>query len=419
MNRQITRLAQSVGIALRHNLERQADSFDGARIGNSGFLPDADKSLGATTVNFATSRVGGALAHPIGEYRRQPLVSSIIGKAFRWQFGSRMIGLHCDNVATGFGKYGRKMSASASLFECASKIDGAIRTDRLQHYNPLGIGFPTAAIVAVTNECRDRQSNPRLGLETLRLQPEIMRSGRGGDKNEREFSQNEAHGGRSPFDFLCSRVIKGEAGGLSISNWGRLRTAACALLFTALLTTFAVPAHAHEEAGAAGGVVAGFSHPFLGADHMLAMIAVGIWGAFLGRPLLVLLPMVFPVMMTVGAALAMASIPFPPVELGIAISVIALGLLILAAVRAVPAIACSLIAIFALFHGYAHGTELPETADPVGYSVGFVLATGLLHLAGIGLGLLKNLRFGELGLRAAGAVIAAAGVMFLTAGLPL
>ena len=151
---------------------------------------------------------------------------------------------------------------------------------------------------------------------------------------------------------------------------------------------------------------------------MLAMVAVGIWGAFLGRPLLVILPMVFPVMMTIGAALAMAAIPFPPVELGIAISVITLGIMILAAVRAAPVVACAVVAIFALFHGYAHGTELPATADPVGYSVGFVLATGLLHLAGIGLGLLKNLRFGELGLRAAGAATAAAGVVFLVAGLP-
>ena len=197
-----------------------------------------------------------------------------------------------------------------------------------------------------------------------------------------------------------------------------MRIATSALLFTAVLSTFSVPAYAHEEASAAGGVAAGFSHPFLGTDHMLAMIAVGIWGAFLGKPLLVILPMVFPVMMTVGAALAMASIPFPPVELGIAISVIALGLLILTAARVSPVVACAVIAVFALFHGYAHGIELPATADPVGYSVGFVLATGLLHLAGISLGMLKNLRFGEFGLRMAGATTAAAGALFLIAGLP-
>lgn len=178
------------------------------------------------------------------------------------------------------------------------------------------------------------------------------------------------------------------------------------------------PAYAHEDAGAAGGVIAGFSHPFLGADHMLAMIAVGIWGAFLGKPLLVILPMIFPLMMTVGAAFGVASIPFPPVELGIAISVIALGMLILTSVRVVPILACGVVAVFALFHGYAHGTELPATADPVGYSAGFVLATGLLHLGGFTLGMLKKLRFGEIGLRVAGGAIAAAGVVFLIAGLP-
>jgi len=189
-------------------------------------------------------------------------------------------------------------------------------------------------------------------------------------------------------------------------------------MLMALLSTYSAPAYAHEKAGDAGGVAAGFSHPFLGADHMLAMIAVGIWGAFLGKPLLVVLPMVFPVMMTVGAALAMASIPFPPVELGIAVSVIALGILIVTAARPAPIVACAVVAIFALFHGYAHGTELPATADPVGYSVGFVLATGLLHLGGIAMGLLKNLRFGEIGLRTVGAAMAAAGVLFLVAGLP-
>ena len=189
-------------------------------------------------------------------------------------------------------------------------------------------------------------------------------------------------------------------------------------LFATLFVTYSIPSYAHEDAGAAGGVIAGFSHPFLGADHMLAMIAVGIWGAFLGKPLMVILPMIFPVMMTVGAALGMASIPFPPVEIGIAISVIALGMLILTATRFVPIAACTVVVIFALFHGYAHGTELPATADPVGYSAGFVLATGLLHLGGIALGMLKNLRFGEIGLRAVGAATAAAGGLFLIAGLP-
>ena len=150
---------------------------------------------------------------------------------------------------------------------------------------------------------------------------------------------------------------------------------------------------------------------------MLAMIAVGIWGAFLGKPLLVILPMVFPVMMTVGAAVAMLGMPFPPVEFGIAVSVIVLGLMILTTTRAVPVVACAIVGVFALFHGYAHGVELPATADPVGYSVGFVLATGLLHLVGIGLGLFKGNRLGEFALRAAGGAIAAVGAMYLVTGV--
>ena len=150
---------------------------------------------------------------------------------------------------------------------------------------------------------------------------------------------------------------------------------------------------------------------------MLAMISVGIWGAFLGKPLLVILPMVFPVMMTVGAAAAMLGMPFPPVEFGIALSVIVLGLMIFTTTRTVPVVACAIVGAFALFHGYAHGVELPEAADPVGYSVGFVLATGLLHLVGIGLGLFKGVRFGEIGLRVAGGAIAAVGAAYLVTGL--
>lgn len=204
---------------------------------------------------------------------------------------------------------------------------------------------------------------------------------------------------------------------MSISNYRGLRGKLGSWMLGILIGTHSVTAYAHSQADGTGGIASGFSHPFLGADHMLAMIAVGIWGAFLGKPLLFILPMIFPIMMTVGAALAMAAIPFPPVEIGIAVSVITLGLLILTAVRAAPLVACIVVGVFALFHGYAHGFELPATADPVGYSVGFVLATGLLHLAGIALGFLKTLRLGELGLRAAGAATAGAGVMFLIAGL--
>ncbi|MEO6248155.1 MAG: HupE/UreJ family protein [Sphingomicrobium sp.] len=173
------------------------------------------------------------------------------------------------------------------------------------------------------------------------------------------------------------------------------------------------PADAHMGTGLAGGFVSGFLHPLSGADHMLAMVSVGLWGAFLGRPMVVALPVIFPNMMSIGAGIGMAGIPLPPVELGIAVSVFVLGLMILFAVRAPNIVALAVVALFGLFHGYSHGVELPSAADPVGYSMGFVLCTGLLHVAGIALGGLRNLPSGTRLLRSGGAIIAVFGAMFL------
>lgn len=181
----------------------------------------------------------------------------------------------------------------------------------------------------------------------------------------------------------------------------------------AAATLFATPAHAHDGTGLAGGFIAGVLHPLAGIDHMLAMISVGLWGAFLGRPLVYALPMLFPATMAFGGALGMLGVGFPPVELGIALSVVTLGAMILFAVRAPVVVACVIVAIFALFHGYAHGAELPSAADPVGYSAGFVLSTGLLHLVGIAFGLLRAAPAGTIALRAAGGAIALTGAWFL------
>ena len=160
-------------------------------------------------------------------------------------------------------------------------------------------------------------------------------------------------------------------------------------------------------------MVAGFLHPFLGPDHLLAMVSVGIWGAFLGRPMLVVLPSLFPLLMALGAVLAINAVPFPPVEVGIALSLIVLGALIGLAVRtsAVPAVL--IVGGFGLFHGYAHGAELPFEANPTSYTIGFVAATGLLHLAGIGLGFARAHWAGERALRAGGGAVALAGLWFL------
>lgn len=185
-----------------------------------------------------------------------------------------------------------------------------------------------------------------------------------------------------------------------------------------LLAAMSSPAMAHDGTGLAGGFAAGFVHPLSGFDHMLAMVAVGLWGAFLGRPLNYALPMLFPSAMAIGGGIGMAGFPIPPVELGIALSVLILGSMIFFAVRAPVLLACFIVAMFAMFHGYAHGMELPSAADPVSYSAGFVLCTGLLHLVGIALGTLRAKPAGTLALRGVGGAIALVGVWFTFVSLP-
>ena len=186
---------------------------------------------------------------------------------------------------------------------------------------------------------------------------------------------------------------------------------ACAAF--ALAAVGAGTASAHDGTGVVGGFLAGFMHPLAGFDHLLAMLAVGLWGAVLGRPLVFALPVIFPTVMAAGGVLGIAGAPMPPVEIGIALSVLLLGGAIAAAFKAPVWAAALVVAVFAVFHGYAHGAELPAAADPLGYSLGFVLATGLLHLAGIAIGLLHVHPRGMTAIRAVGGLIAAAGVYFL------
>ena len=186
-----------------------------------------------------------------------------------------------------------------------------------------------------------------------------------------------------------------------------------ALGLAAVLTLLPQAAQAHTAKDLAGGFIAGFSHPFSGADHLLAMVSVGLWGAFLGRPLIAALPVIFPAVMALGALLAMIGVAQPPIELGIALSVLVLGIAIAAAWRAPLWLACVIVAVFAVFHGFAHGTEIPSLADPIAYSTGFMLATGSLHLVGIGLGTINSRRGGIMITRAMGAAVALAGLYFL------
>jgi urease accessory protein len=180
------------------------------------------------------------------------------------------------------------------------------------------------------------------------------------------------------------------------------------------LLIFSSIASAHEGGGVVGGFTSGFLHPLLGWDHVAAMVAVGLWGAFLGNPAIWILPVVFPLVMAIGGALGVLGIPLPAVEVAIAASAVVLGLMVAFATRPPIWVAAVLVGAFAIFHGHAHGTELPNAANPLAYSLGFVIATGLLHLSGIAFGLLVRWPMGKFAVQAGGGVIALAGVGFLT-----
>lgn len=182
-----------------------------------------------------------------------------------------------------------------------------------------------------------------------------------------------------------------------------------------LLLAFYLPgvAGAHSESGTVGGFVSGFTHPLGGLDHIVAMVAVGLWGAFLGGRAMWTLPVVFPVVMALGGALGVIGVGLPGVETGIALSGVVLGIMVALAARPPLWVAAVLVGIFAVFHGHAHGTELPEAANALTFAIGFVIATGLLHLCGIAFGLLTKWPWGRVAIRAGGMAIAVVGFGFL------
>ncbi len=187
-----------------------------------------------------------------------------------------------------------------------------------------------------------------------------------------------------------------------------------ALATAALLSTTSL-ALAHEPTGVGGGFLGGFMHPLFGWDHVAAMVAVGLWGAFLGAPAIWMLPIVFPLVMAFGAVLGIVGVPMPAVEVGIAASAVVLGVMVAIAAQPPLWVAGVIVGVFAIFHGHAHGTELPAAANAIAYAAGFVIGTGLLHLMGIAFAMTTRWRWGAPAVRAAGGVIALAGVAFLTA----
>ena len=172
---------------------------------------------------------------------------------------------------------------------------------------------------------------------------------------------------------------------------------------------------AHAEAGLGEGFSSGFLHPITGLDHMVAMLAVGLWGSILGGQALWILPVTFPIVMAIGGAMGIAGFPLPEVETAIALSGVVLGAMV--AIRAQPPhwLAYGLVGLFAVFHGHAHGTELPAASGPLAYGLGFILATGLMHIAGILIGLLHEKPGLKWVVTAAGVFIAFTGLFFLFA----
>ncbi|BBE71078.1 HupE/UreJ family protein [Oharaeibacter diazotrophicus] len=182
--------------------------------------------------------------------------------------------------------------------------------------------------------------------------------------------------------------------------------AGLALAPTAALAHVGVGAHDHA------GLAAGFLHPVSGLDHVAAMVAVGLWAATLGGRAMLAVPAAFVGVLSLGAVLGVAGVALPAVEPMIAASVVVLGLLTAFAVRVPAAAAAALVGFLGLFHGYAHGAEMPEMASPALYGLGFVTATVLLHAAGLGLGLVLP-RLSLVAARGLGAVVAAIGVMLV------
>jgi urease accessory protein len=190
------------------------------------------------------------------------------------------------------------------------------------------------------------------------------------------------------------------------------RIAALAAIVGGALTS---PAWAHTGVGLFGqsGFAAGFLHPLMGLDHELAMVGVGVWAFQLGKRAIWLVPLSFVTVMIVGAAFGMMGTPLPMVEFGIGGSVLVIGALIALGTRMPVALAMAMVGAFAFFHGHAHGTELPGFAHPVAYGAGFVLATSLLHAAGIAIAWLVRRHAARLPFRVAGAAMAAVGLGLL------
>ena len=190
-----------------------------------------------------------------------------------------------------------------------------------------------------------------------------------------------------------------------------LKSFLMALLFAAIPGV----AYAHEGTNLGlGGFLSGIVHPVLGYDHLLAMLSVGIISAQIGGRAIWTVPATFVTVMALGGVLGLINIGLTATELGIAVSLVILGLVI-AAERRIPILAVMIgVGFFAIFHGYAHGAEMPDTAEPFLYALGFLVGTALIHIAGVVIGdISRHYERGKVVLRVGGALIALVGLLFI------
>lgn len=190
-----------------------------------------------------------------------------------------------------------------------------------------------------------------------------------------------------------------------------LKSFLLALLFSAIPGS----AHAHDGTNLGlGGFLSGLVHPVLGYDHLLAMLSVGIISAQIGGRAIWIVPATFVSVMAIGGVLGLINIGLTVTELGIAVSLVILGLVI-AAERRIPILTVMIgVGFFAIFHGYAHGTEMPDTAEPFLYALGFLVGTALIHITGVVIGdISRHYERGKFVLRVGGVLIALVGLLFI------